>query len=278
MDTTPWKRQLSFMKNYLFGLFLSFICCNNIEKNELQKSINQKEMDTKMNTLGLIGGTSWHSTIIYYSMINQSVNDHFRNNTNPPLLVYTLNQAEVHRFQKEDKWDSIANMLANAGLNLNKAGANAVLFCANTPHKVFDAVQKKLDIPVIHIADATAKAIHKKGVKKIFFIGTKYSMKETFISKRMEDNGIEVLVPKDKQVIDELHRIIIEELTYSEIIKSSKSYVLNTIKNAIDEGAEGVVLGCTEFPLMIFPEDLDIPVFNTTTIHAEAGVEFILKN
>ncbi|WP_103191659.1 aspartate/glutamate racemase family protein [Formosa algae] len=119
-----------------------------------------------MNTLGLIGGTSWHSTLDYYSTINQAVNDHFGNNTNPPLLVYTLNQAEVHRFQREDKWDSIANMLTTAAISLNKAGAQSVMFCANTPHKVYNAVQDQLDFPVIHIADVTAKAIHEKALKK----------------------------------------------------------------------------------------------------------------
>ncbi|KGK31284.1 hypothetical protein EL45_06350 [Cellulophaga sp. E6(2014)] len=231
-----------------------------------------------MNTLGLIGGTSWHSTIDYYRTINQTINDHFGNNTNPPLIVYTLNQAEVHRYQIENKWDSIATMLVTAALNLNKAGASAVLFCANTPHKVYDDVQEKLDFPVIHIADATAQAIHEKGLKKVLFLGTKYSMEEPFITKRIEDNGIEVLVPKKKKQIEELHRIIQEELTYGIIDKESKKYVLGIIAEAIAAGAQGVVLGCTEFPLMIFQEDLEVPAFNTTEIHSKAGVDYILKN
>ncbi|MEP2239661.1 MAG: amino acid racemase [Maribacter sp.] len=234
-------------------------------------------MNDKMNSLGLIGGTSWHSTIEYYSALNQSVNDHYGNNTNPPLLVYTLNQAEVHRFQIENKWDSIAHMLVNAAHSLNRGGATAVLFCANTPHKVYNLVQEKLDFPVIHIADATAKEIHKKGLKKVLFLGTKYSMEETFITKRIEDNDIEVLVPEDQMVIDELHRIIIEELTYGNVVTSSKDYVISIIEKAKEQGAEGVILGCTEFPLMIFPEDLDIAVFNTTKIHSDAGVNYILN-
>jgi len=264
-------------KIFYFLLMIGVASCNQPPKDKIQKSIGSENDESEMNVLGLIGGTSWHSTIEYYSTINQSVNEHFGNNTNPPLLVYTLNQAEVHRFQIENKWDSIAHMLVDAGVNLNKAGANAVLFCANTPHKVFDSVQEKLTIPVIHIADATAEAIHKKELKKVLFIGTKYSMEETFITKRIEDNGIEVLVPEEQQVIDELHRIIIEELTYGEIVASSKEYVMNVIKNSIDQGAEGVILGCTEFPLMIFQEDLDIPIFDTTKIHSMAGVDYILK-
>ncbi|WP_082433376.1 aspartate/glutamate racemase family protein [Flagellimonas eckloniae] len=267
------------MKKYFFCLLiLGYVSCKQSITNTTEKKIGLETDNEKMNVLGLIGGTSWHSTIDYYSMINQSVNNHFGNNTNPPLLVYTLNQAEVHRFQKENKWDSIAHMLVNAGLNLNKAGANAVLFCANTPHKVFDAVQQNLDVPVIHIADATANEIREKGLKKVFFIGTKYSMEETFITKRIEENGIEIIVPKEQEVIGELHRIIHEELTYGKIVEQSKEYVLNIIKSSIDQGAEGVVLGCTEFPLMIFPEDLDVPIFNTTEIHSKAGVDFILKN
>lgn len=273
----PLKRKL-FMKNILFGLLaLGLTACNNNAKTKSQENTSVPNDDTEMNSLGLIGGTSWHSTVDYYSTINQSINNHYGNNTNPPLLVYTLNQAEIHRFQIEDKWDSIAHRLVNGAIKLNKAGAKAVLFCANTPHKVFNSVQEKLDFPIIHIADATAKAIHKKGLKKVFFMGTKYSMEDTFITKRIEDNGIEVMVPTEKAEIEELHRIIQEELTYGHVVHQSKEYVMETIKKAIDQGAEGIILGCTEFPLMIFQEDLDVPVFNTTEIHSRAGVDYILK-
>ena len=266
------------MKKLLYCFwFLSIACCYGQTEEDYEKMMNRKNDFQKMNVLGLLGGTSWHSTIDYYSSINQSVNDYFDNNTNPPLLVYTLNQAEVHKFQTANQWDSIANILVDAALKLNNAGAEAVMFCANTPHKVFDSVQEKLDFPIIHIADATASAIQKKALKKVLFLGTKYSMEETFITKRIEDKDIEVMVPKEQAVIDELHRIIIEELTYGKIIPSSKVYVMDVIKKARDKGAEGVILGCTEFPLMIFPEDIDIPIFNTTEIHAKAGVDFILK-
>ena len=266
------------MKKYIYiVLFIGLTAYVNPYKNE-ELSTEKLEMDQQqMHTLGLIGGTSWHSTLDYYSAINQAVNDYFGNNTNPPLLVYTLNQAEVHRFQTENKWDSIANMLTNAALSLNKAGAESVLFCANTPHKVFNAVQDQLDFPVIHIADATAQAIQEEGLKKVCFIGTKYSMQEDFITGRIEDNGLEVLVPEDEQVIDELHRIIIEELTYGVIKPESKTYVLGVLNGLINEGAEGVILGCTEFPLMIFQDDLNVPVFDTTKIHSQSGVDYILN-
>jgi len=245
---------------------------NNSEVN-LEKTTHKN-----MNTLGLIGGTSWHSTVEYYAAINQSVNDYYGNNTNPPLLVYTLNQAEIHRFQKEDKWDSIATMLTEGALSLRNAGAQSVMFCANTPHKMYNAVQAQLDFPIIHIADATAKAIHKKNVKSVGFLGTIYTMEADFITKRIADNGIEVLVPEEKTVLIELQRIIEEELTYGVIKPESKTYVLKVIQDLVDQGAEGIVLGCTEFPLMIFPEDLTIHIFNTTEIHSMAGVDFILNN
>ncbi|QDO93323.1 amino acid racemase [Formosa sediminum] len=263
------------MKKYIYGLLFLGLTAFMIptKKNLMQLEIQQ----SKMNTLGLIGGTSWHSTLDYYSTINQFVNDYFGNNTNPPLLVYTLNQAEVHRFQREDKWDSIAGLLTHAALSLNKAGAQSVMFCANTPHKVYNKVQNQLDFPIIHIADATAKAIHKKGLKKVCFIGTKYSMTEDFITKRIEENGLDVLVPEDEKVIEELHRIIIEELTYGEVKAESKAYVLSVLKDMINSGAEGVILGCTEFPLMIFEDDLEVPIFDTTKIHSQSGVDYILK-
>jgi aspartate racemase len=265
------KKQL-----YCLVLLVAIACNKPIEKIKVLNE-NSKMNHKDMKILGLIGGTSWHSTIEYYAAINQSINDYYGNNTNPPLLVYTLNQAEVHRFQKEDKWDSIAGMLTEAALSLNKAGAESVMFCANTPHKVYQTVQGQLDFPVIHIADATAKAIHNKGIKSVGFIGTIYTMEADFVTKRIADNGIEVLVPEDKVVLNELHRIIQEELTYGEVKPESKAYVLEVIQGFVDKGAEGIVLGCTEFPLMIFDEDLDIPAFNTTDIHAMAGVNYILN-
>ncbi|MCG9793002.1 aspartate/glutamate racemase family protein [Flavobacterium algicola] len=264
-------------KTLLSFLLLGLTYCSSVPKPTLQKTSTTSTIPAnEMKTLGLIGGTSWHSTVEYYSAINQSINDYYGDNTNPPLLVYTLNQARVHQFQKEDNWDSIANMLVEAAKSLNKAGATEVLFCANTPHKLYTAVQEKLNFPVLHIADATAQAIHKRGIKKVAFIGTKYSMQEDFITKRIEDNGIEVLVPNDAKVIDELHRIIIEELTYGKVNKESKKYVIRILNEMIKDGAEGVILGCTEFPLMIFEGDLDVPIFDTTKIHSDAAVDYIL--
>jgi len=232
----------------------------------------------KMKILGLIGGTSWHSTIEYYQYINASVNEHFGNNTNPPLMVYTVNQAKVHKYQIEKNWSGIADMLVEGGKRLQNAGAEKLMFCANTPHKVYEQVEKQLNTPIIHIADVTAENIKEQGINKVCFLGTKYTMTEDFITKRIIDQGIEVLVPTDPVEIDELHRIIIEELTYGKIMPESKQYVLEVIQSFVDQGAKGVILGCTEFPLMIDETDLSISLFNTTKIHATAGVNFILKD
>lgn len=257
-------------------LLMTLLSCKN-SKTELKKQSILPE-NKNMKSLGLIGGTSWHSTIEYYRYINESVNEHFGNNTNPPLLVYTLNQAKVHQYQIENNWSGIADMLVEGGKRLQNAGAESLMFCANTPHKVYEEVEQQLNKPILHIADATAKEIKKRGIKKVCFLGTKYTMTEDFITKRIAENDIEVLVPTAPTIIDELHRIIMKELTYGKIIPESKKYVLNVIQSFIDQGVSGVILGCTEFPLMIEEKDLEIPIFNTTKIHAKAGVDYILED
>lgn len=231
-----------------------------------------------MRKLGLLGGTSWHSTIDYYRHINQYVNDFFGDNTNPPLLVYTLNQSLIHRYQRADNWEGIAELLIEGAKSLEKAGAEMLMFCANTPHKVYDNVRKEVNKPILHIADATAAAIKLKNLETVCFLGTKYTMTDTFVTHRIEENGVKVITPNNESVKEELHRIIQEELTYGNIIPKSKEYVINTVQSLIDSGSEGVVLGCTEFPLMIKEEDLHIPIFNTTHIHALAGAKFILQD
>lgn len=230
-----------------------------------------------MRTLGLIGGTSWHSTVEYYQAINQLVNDHFGDNTNPPLILFNLNQSVIHQYQREGNWNKIADLVIAAGKRLQKAEAEAIILCANTPHKIFDLAERQLDIPILHIADATAKAIIKEELKKVCFLGTKFSMVEDFVTGRISKHGIDIMIPDDPQVIEELHRIIQQELTFGKIVPSSKSFVVDTIQSMMNLGAQGVVLGCTEFPLMIDSKDLSIPIFNTTAIHAKAATNYILN-
>lgn len=230
-----------------------------------------------MKKLGLIGGTSWHSTLDYYTYINQYVNDYFGDNTNPPLMVFTLNHAIIRKHQSHSNWDAIADMIIEAAECLEKAGAEMLMFCANTSHKVFDKVENSINTPIIHIADATADAIKYSNIKKVLFIGTKYTMQDVFITDRISKKGIEVIAPSNKETIDELHRIIHEELSYGKIVNDSKAYVVQIIQSYADQGVEAVILGCTEFPLLVKEADVPIPLFNTTEIHAKAGVQFILN-
>ena len=231
-----------------------------------------------MKRLGLIGGTSWHSTIEYYRAINEAVNQHFGNNTNPPLVLFNVDQASVHRYQVEGSWEKIAEMFTDAGKHLIAAGVEAVMFCANTPHRVYGQVESEISVPILHIADATAAAIKDQGIKSVGFIGTKYSMEQSFVTGRIGEHEIEVLVPDTSETREELHRIIQQELTFGRVEEKSKKYVLDTIAAMRSKGAQGIVLGCTEFPLM-FPQGVPgMPEFNTTTIHAAAAVEFILSS
>ena len=230
-----------------------------------------------MKTLGLVGGTSWHSTIEYYRIINQFVNQHFGDNTNPPLLLFNMNQSRIHHLQRENKWDEIAELFFGAAECLQKAGAQAVIFCANTPHKIYPLVESRLDVPILHICDATSNAIKETGLSKVGLIGTRFSMEQDFLVHRFATNEVEAIVPANTEEIVELHRIIQEELTFGNIVESSKRFVLNSVQSLADRGAQGIVLGCTEFPLMLNSEDIDFPMFNTTQIHAETAAQFTLS-
>ncbi len=234
-------------------------------------------MDKNMKMLGLIGGTSWHSTAEYYKLINQSVNEHFGDNTNPPILLFNLNHALVRQYQAENNWEGIADLILDGAHRLERGGAEAIIFCANTPHKVYEVVQKELSVPIIHIADATAMAIQQQGIDKVCFIGTRFTMQEDFILERIARYGIEVLAPEEPSAIHELHRIIVEELTFGKVRAASKGYVLDTLQAMTDRGAKGIILGCTEFPLMISEQDVAVPIFNTTGIHANAAKNYILN-
>jgi aspartate racemase len=231
----------------------------------------------KMRTLGLIGGLSWYSTVDYYRYINKAVNDAYGDNTNPPLLIYNINQQEIHALQARGDWAQIADILIGAAKRLRASGAQAVMFCANTPHKVYDRVAKEIDIPILHIADATGAAIQRAGLKKVGLIGTQYTMEDGFIADRLtEHNGLKVIVPQVAADRHELHRIIHEELDLGIFKPESKKFVLDQIRLLRARGAEGIILGCTEFPLIIKQADVGFPVFDTTLLHSQMGVDFVL--
>jgi aspartate racemase len=232
---------------------------------------------SQMKTLGLIGGTSWHSTVEYYQYINQAVNDLYGDNTNPPLILYNLNQQHIHALQSQDRWDEIASLLADAARKLHGAGAEAVLFCANTPHKVYNRVSRATGIPILHIGDATGRAIRRAGLTKVGLIGTIYTMQDSFLRDWLHDKyRIEVVVPTSQDVRNELQRIIQKELGMGIFKPQTKDYVLRQMAALRGRGGQGIVLGCTEFPLIIHQSDVSYPVFDTTRLHAEMAVDFIL--
>lgn len=232
---------------------------------------------SRMKAVGLIGGTSWHSTVEYYRIINQAVNDLYGNNTNPPLILYNLDQHRIHELQAEGRWDEIAGILIDAARKLHGAGAQAVLFCANTPHKVYAKVAPKAGVPILHIADATGVAIRKEGLKKVGLLGTLYTMEDGFIADWLKEYyGVDVIVPASSEVRHELHRMIQFELGMGIFKPESKRYVLDQISELRRRGAQGVVLGCTEFPLIIHQKDVPFPVFDTTLLHSQMAVDFIL--
>jgi aspartate racemase len=237
----------------------------------------EPEPASQMKPLGLIGGTSWHSTVEYYRYVNQTVNDLYGNETNPPLLLYNLNQQQIHRLQVQNRWDEIANTYANAALKLQSIGAQAVLFAANTPYKVYAEVARNIGIPILHIADATGIAIQKRGLTRVGLIGTTYTMEDGFMQAWLREHyGIEAVVPRSPAVRQELQRIIQKELGMGIFTPKSKRYVLRQIEELESQGLEGIILGCTEFPLIIKQSDVRVPVFDTTRLHAQMAVDFIL--
>ena len=244
-----------------------FIFCCQGQKNNVQK----------MKTFGLIGGTSWHSTAEYYSYINQMVNDTFQNNTNPPLIIYNLNQNYIHQLQARNRWDSIALTLIEAANQLQRAGAEAILFCANTPYKVYEEVKAKITMPILHIVDATGMAIKEKGLHKVGLLGTIFTMEEIFYRERLKSKfNIDMIVPENGADRLELHRIVQKELSLGIIKSETKKYILRQIKLMQQRGAEAIILGSTEFPLIIKNGDISMPLFNTTYLHSLMAVDYIL--
>ena len=212
-----------------------------------QTQVRRPAPASEMKTLGLVGGTSWHSTIEYYRDINQAINDLYGNNTNPPLILYNLNQQEIHLLQLEGRWDEIAGILSNAVLKLHAAGAQAVLFCANTPHKVYPQVSRRTQVPILSIADATGLAIQQAGLTRVGLIGTVYTMEDGFLQRWLRENyHVEVVVPSCPDIRQELHRMIQKELGMGIFKPETKRFVLQQIEGLQRRGAQGIILGCTE--------------------------------
>ena len=231
----------------------------------------------KQRTLGIIGGMSWESTESYYRLINEGIKAELGNLHSADLLIHSVDFAPIGELQAQGAWDEMGAILANSGKRLQAAGAQGLLIATNTMHKVIDDVQAATNLPIIHIADATAKAIQAQGLTKIALLGTQFTMTQDFYKQRLIDVGLQVLIPEN-DARAEVHRIIYDELCQGQFLDSSRQYYSQVIKDLANKGAEGVILGCTEIGLLIQQADSPIAVFDTTAIHAAAAVQFLLGN
>jgi aspartate racemase len=229
-----------------------------------------------MKTIGLIGGMSWESTVPYYQLINEYVKNALGGLHSAKIALYSVEFDEIERCQSENRWDDSAKILADAAAGLEKCGADFILICTNTMHKVFDQVQAAVNVPLLHIADATGEALKEAGIRKVGLLGTRYTMQQDFYKGRLAEAGFEVCVPAD-EYIEELNRIIFEELCVGVIKEGSRQYFAKAIEDLREQGCEGVILGCTEIGLLVRPEDSCLPLFDTTVIHAEAAAKRALK-
>ena len=227
-----------------------------------------------MKTIGLLGGMSWESTALYYKSINEGIKARLGGLHSAKISLYSVNFEEIEKLQHQGNWDETAVILGNAAKSVEAGGADFLLICTNTMHKVASEIEAAISIPILHIADATAERLLTDGVKKVGLLGTRFTMEQDFYKNRLTDKfGIEVLVPNDddRTVV---HDVIYKELCLGEIKPSSKQQYLNIVKRLHGQGAEAVIMGCTEITLLIGQKDTDIPLYDTTAIHAEEAVNW----
>jgi aspartate racemase len=231
-----------------------------------------------MKCIGLIGGMSWESTAEYYRLLNQGVRDRLGGLHSADLVLRSFDFAAIEQLQVADDWTQAAEVLALAARELEAAGATCLLICTNTMHKVADAVQDAVDIPLIHIADATARAVTQQSLQRPLLLATRYTMEEPFYRDRLrERHGIEVVVP-DASQRDQVHRVIFDELCMGRVTDAARNAYLEIIADRRRrDGADSVILGCTEIGLLIGPADTPLPVIDTTAVHVEAALDFALQ-
>ena len=230
-----------------------------------------------MKTIGLLGGMSWESTELYYRHINEGVRSRLGGLHSAKILLHSVDFAEIEKLQVTGQWQLAGDVLAKAAQGLQQTGADMILICTNLMHKVAPQIEQTLEVPLLHIADAAGLAIKQQGLQSIGLLGTRYTMEEGFYRERLAERfGLKVIIPEVEER-DEIHRVIFEELCRGELTTASKQRYLEIIENMRAKGAEGVILGCTEIPLLIKPEDIDLPLFNTAELHAEAALNVSLS-
>ena len=225
-----------------------------------------------MKTIGLIGGVSWESTTSYYQIINETIKRELGGLHSAKILLYSVDFAEIEHYQAVGDWDKSAQVLADIAQRLEQAGADFIVICTNTMHKVAPQIQKKIAIPILHIAQATAQALVDDGIRKVGLLGTKYTMTQDFYKEKLLESGLEVLIP-DQAGIADVNRIIYDELCLGDIRESSKQTYLTVIDDLKNAGAEAVILGCTEIGLLVKQSDIALPLYDTTVIHAEKAAK-----
>jgi aspartate racemase len=229
-----------------------------------------------MKTIGLIGGLSWESSIEYYRIINEYARQKLGGLHSAKSLLYTFDFEEIERLQSQNRWEEATAMMVDAAQRLERGGADFLIICSNTMHRMTGQVQESTSIPLLHIADATAARIKAAGIRKIGLLGTAYTMEQDFYKGRLRDRyGLEVVVP-GSEARGMVHRVIYEELCRGIMRPESRDEYRHIIKGLVEQDATGIIFGCTEIGLLVGPDDSPVPVFDTTRIHAEAAVEYAL--
>ncbi|MCK5866321.1 aspartate/glutamate racemase family protein [Marinobacter adhaerens] len=230
-----------------------------------------------MKTIGLLGGMSWESTQTYYRLINEGVKNRLGGLHSAKLVLFSVDFAEIEALQHKGDWPATADILAGAALSLQKAGADFLVIGTNTMHKVAPEIEQAIGIPLLHISDATAQVLKKDGVTRVGLLGTRFTMEQAFYRERLEAAGIDVLTPDESQR-DEVHRVIYEELCQGEIKPDSRHTYLDIVSSLSGRGAQAVILGCTEIGLLIRQADTEVPLYDTTEIHAARALELALHH
>lgn len=230
-----------------------------------------------MKTIGMLGGMSWESTTSYYQAINHGVKDALGGLNSAKICLYSVNFSEIEQLQHQGLWQETADILANAAQSIEAGGADFLLICTNTMHKVAPQIEAAISIPLLHIADATAEKLQLNNVKRVGLLGTRFTMEQDFYKGRITDNfGIEVIVPKAEQQTL-VHDVIYQELCHGEIKAESRVDYLKVIDDLYQQGAEAVILGCTEIALLVQQKHTQVPLYDTTEIHAEQAVKLALS-
>jgi aspartate racemase len=229
-----------------------------------------------MKVIGLLGGMSWESTVTYYQLINQTIRTRLGGLHSAKIVLHSVDFHEIEQYQRQGEWQRAGELLTFAGLGLERSGANLLVLCTNTMHKVAPQIERGCSIPLLHIADATAREVNRVGLSTVALLGTRFTMEEDFYASRFRDrHGLRTLVP-DEQAREHVHRIIYDELCVGRVEESSRRALQAIIQNLAFQGAQGIILGCTEISLLIGQEHSHIPLFDTTALHARAAVDAAL--